>query len=506
MFFMKRNSVLEKYNRICKIYFEWLTNSEKSQSTLELYPNVLNMFGEHLQCYNFSVFYGNNPKADTVLSWKQSLIVQNFKQSTIRTYLTVLRLFFDWAVQNEYYLQSPVNEMDIPVNLKQDHSILSDDEIKTLLYEKPNSIRKNNYLERNRAIVVIILQCGLKVSEIVDLKYKDLDLKNSLIHISSRNSINKPCSVILYPVSKQCLKEYLTRLMPIRQIKELDYLFGQYDDKKSKQFTRQNITKIIKSYIELSIGRIDINSDDLLWTHKNSLLLQHDRQIYAVQTTNSVFDKITQSVNTENMSEYKTNSTQNYVSQKRKVSSGLQENEMLEINGRPVSAHIRHGKQLTIAEYAYSADEILSNPEIFAEDFKDFDKESKNIRMNKIDSFDGYEFQDFIADLFQKMGYEASVNNKAYDWGVDIIVKNEFFSLGIQCKLSKKEPIDNEAVQEIVAGIRHYKLDKGMVITNNYFHKSTQQLAKENNVLLWDRDDLYKKVIEFNDLSGECNE
>ncbi len=55
------------------------------------------------------------------------------------------------------------------------------------------------------------------------------------------------------------------------------------------------------------------------------------------------------------------------------------------------------------------------------------------------------------------------------------------------------QKIGVKAIQEIVAAIKHYKADKGMVITNNYFTKNAENLARTNEVELWDRN----KLISF---------
>ena len=79
------------------------------------------------------------------------------------------------------------------------------------------------------------------------------------------------------------------------------------------------------------------------------------------------------------------------------------------------------------------------------------------------------------------------------DFGVDIIIENEFVKIGVQAK-RYTNTVGNSAIQEIVAGMKHYNLDKGMVVTNNYFSRSAIELAKDNNVILWDRNTLIEKI------------
>lgn len=47
-------------------------------------------------------------------------------------------------------------------------------------------------------------------------------------------------------------------------------------------------------------------------------------------------------------------------------------------------------------------------------------------------------------------------------------------------------------MQEVVSAIRYYQADKGMVVTNNYFTKYAYNLARSNEIELWDRKSLIK--------------
>lgn len=117
--------------------------------------------------------------------------------------------------------------------------------------------------------------------------------------------------------------------------------------------------------------------------------------------------------------------------------------------------------------------------------------------IDDIDCLDGYQFEEFICKLFEKRGYNAETTPKSGDYGIDVIIRNNLISIGIQCKLYLTQKVDSSAVQEAVTAIKHYNLDKAMVITNNYFQPSAITLAKENNVLLWDRNRLEKEIEKY---------
>lgn len=113
--------------------------------------------------------------------------------------------------------------------------------------------------------------------------------------------------------------------------------------------------------------------------------------------------------------------------------------------------------------------------------------------IEKIDCMSGKEFESFIATLFQKKGFKVLQTPISGDFGIDVIIENSFIKIGVQTKCYN-DKVSNSAVQEAVTGIKHYNLDKAMVITNNYFQPSAIALAKDNNVILWDRDKLLQEI------------
>lgn len=121
-------------------------------------------------------------------------------------------------------------------------------------------------------------------------------------------------------------------------------------------------------------------------------------------------------------------------------------------------------------------------------------KDSK-IKISDIDLMSGYEFEKFISKLFQKMGYKAYATQESNDQGVDVIAEKGDVKVAIQTKCYNGT-VGNSAIQEIVAGMKYYEADKAMVITNSTFTKSAVELAKKNNVQLWDRKTLIEKINE----------
>lgn len=113
--------------------------------------------------------------------------------------------------------------------------------------------------------------------------------------------------------------------------------------------------------------------------------------------------------------------------------------------------------------------------------------------IEKVDVMTGEEFERYMEKYFIKKGYKVIRTPLSGDYGIDLIIEHEFGKIGVQLKCYfDKVPL--KAVQEVVAGLRHYGLGSGMVITNSYFQPSAIRLANDNSITLWDRDTLIEKL------------
>jgi len=112
---------------------------------------------------------------------------------------------------------------------------------------------------------------------------------------------------------------------------------------------------------------------------------------------------------------------------------------------------------------------------------EEIDKMSKDLNYN--DDMDPYEYEHFCAEQFKKNKWDAEATQGSSDQGVDVIASKGGITLVGQCKKFAK-PVGNKAVQEVVAGMKYYQANKGIVIAPNGFTKSAEKLAEANDILL----------------------
>lgn len=118
--------------------------------------------------------------------------------------------------------------------------------------------------------------------------------------------------------------------------------------------------------------------------------------------------------------------------------------------------------------------------------------------MRKVDKMDGIEFEALLAEYFKLNGYHVVLTPPSNDYGADLVLGKGGETIIVQAKRYTGHKVGNSAVQEIVAAMPYYKATQAMVVTNSFYSKNAVELAKANNVLLWDRNDIKKifKIVE----------
>lgn len=123
----------------------------------------------------------------------------NVRNVTINTYLRTVKVFARWLFDEGYLDTNVTKGVKLPRPDPKIKKPLSSDEVKIIIQEL--------YSPRDRIILCLMLDAGLRESEVCNLKYSDLDLENNLIMI--RNSkFNRNRIVPMCPRLKLWLNYY----------------------------------------------------------------------------------------------------------------------------------------------------------------------------------------------------------------------------------------------------------------------------------------------------------
>lgn len=161
-----------------------------------------------------------------------------------------LRNFFDYLIFENYRKTNPLDLIESPRIGRKLPDTLSVNDIDNLINTIDLGYQYNgiNLGERNRAIIETLYSCGLRVSELIELKVSDLFFDEGFIKVTGKG--DKQRFVPIGPTTQN----YITIWIGIRnhidvQLNSKDILFLNY---KGKKLTRAMIFTIIKNLVEKS--------------------------------------------------------------------------------------------------------------------------------------------------------------------------------------------------------------------------------------------------------------
>lgn len=159
---------------------------------------------------------------------------------TINCYLRSLRIFFSWLVSEGIIQDNPFDRVKIPRPPRRVIPTFSDSQIQELL----NVIQvRTDDGYRDHAIILTLLDTGLRVSELCGLKRSNLWLEDGMLKVLGKGNKER-----LIPMGKQvqrCLWRYINRCRPEPAGANCDFLFLT---REGRPLTKDRIEKIIAYY------------------------------------------------------------------------------------------------------------------------------------------------------------------------------------------------------------------------------------------------------------------
>jgi len=165
--------------------------------------------------------------------------------------LSGLRLFFKFLMLEGIIETNPVELIESPKLSRKLPDVLSLEEIDRLIaaidLSKPEG-------ERNRSIIETLYGCGLRVSELINLKISDLYFKEGFIKVTGKG--DKQRFVPISDYTQKYINIYLKHIRPHQPV-QTEFSDILYLNRRGKQLTRVMIFHIIKQLTKKA--RIDKN-------------------------------------------------------------------------------------------------------------------------------------------------------------------------------------------------------------------------------------------------------
>lgn len=212
-----------------------------SKNTRESYERDLNQYLDYLKKNN--IISWQNVDRFLILGLLQQLQIEGKSSATIARMISSLRRFHQFLRQERYTDHDPMQHIESPKKQQRLPDTLSLEEVEQLI-ETPDT--KELLGLRDRAILEVMYATGLRVSELIGLKLKDLHLSIGLLQTLGKG--DKERIVPLGDYAIEWLGRYLDEARPLLTTKhpEEDHLFVNHH---GTGLSRQGIWKNLKQIV-----------------------------------------------------------------------------------------------------------------------------------------------------------------------------------------------------------------------------------------------------------------
>ena len=171
-----------------------------SINTIKSYRSDLNKFEFFLTKKGAKKLSFIDPEIVREFLYEESKRVNAKTQGRI---ISTLKTFFNFLVLEKLISVSPIENIDYPKIDSKIPLVLSTDEIDKII----SSAFSKKYGLRNQAIIEIMYSCGLRVSELTEMKISNIFFDESLIKILGKG--NKERFIPLSSIAKKLLYNYI---------------------------------------------------------------------------------------------------------------------------------------------------------------------------------------------------------------------------------------------------------------------------------------------------------
>lgn len=144
---------------------------------------------------------------------------KQYKPCTINIRLRNLKTFLKWLYNENHIDMNFSTKLKLVKEPKDTIRPLSDNDVKKML-KAPNKKTYSGY--RDFCLMLLMLDCGIRVTEAINLEVEDIDLKLGLINIKAGNAKTRTFRQV--PISNKTCK-FLKELINVSKENDCTYLF-----------------------------------------------------------------------------------------------------------------------------------------------------------------------------------------------------------------------------------------------------------------------------------------
>jgi integrase/recombinase XerD len=230
-------------NQFLQEYLAYLKLEKNlSEQSVSSYSSDISKFLKYINEQNVNDL--NNASTKLISEYFELMRDLGISSSSTSRYLSAVKGFFKYLSSQEYIEKDPVEILSTRITERKLPSVLSFLEIEVLL-QAPNL--KEKFGIRDKAILELFYSCGLRVSELINLKISDLYFSDGVIRVLGKGSKQR-----IIPIGSSAVKwiaEYMKTLRPLleKKMKSENIIFL---NNRGTKLSRMGVWKIVDKYVK----------------------------------------------------------------------------------------------------------------------------------------------------------------------------------------------------------------------------------------------------------------
>lgn len=220
-------------------YRNYLTSVRKyPDNTINSYLSDITIFKEYLS--SLKINYLKVDK-DIIREYLKVLGNSNYKSSSINRILSSLKNYYDYLEYKHLIEYNPLKDLNRPKKEKRLPNFINNNDYEEIIKK---SLERTDFIgRRNTLLLELLYSSGIRISEALNIKIKDINMGDKSIRILGKGSKMR----IVY--FGEYAKEYLEEYLKVRN-SSLEYLFL---NKNNTLLTRRGAEYIISNLVKTSL-------------------------------------------------------------------------------------------------------------------------------------------------------------------------------------------------------------------------------------------------------------
>ena len=202
-------------------FHDYLEGERRSENTISEYVFFVRQMLEFIGKKPQSINAGDLRRYKIFLTTKRK-----YSKNSIYLAIKAITAYFKYQKLNLY------EDLKAPKRPKQMPKYLTEDEVRRLIHASRDNAR-------DYAILSLLAYSGLRVSELCNLRFEDIDLSERVVYVHSGKG-DKDRIVVISEAATEAIENYL-----MNRTDDIQYLFSS---QKSEHITRVQVFRIVRKY------------------------------------------------------------------------------------------------------------------------------------------------------------------------------------------------------------------------------------------------------------------